>query len=540
MKPWFLLLTALLAIPAGEPPVRIALRVPKAQLKPGEASQITVELLGESGRPAATAEALPIRLTGAAGLGAPAQIKIPAGASRVSVPIRTAKPGLWQVEASGKGLFSGFGVVVCPAVGKMTASTRPTPVPLNGTVKPVVPVKPPATAVETTKKENRRTFTFKPLDRFRREAEVRRQATEKPETAAPGPLPPPPRPEETGASGAPAEATGEHGPETAPPGRVELIAHPTKVPRTRDGWESLVDAFWFEGDVPAVRSSPLAGFLVLEGGNSVRASSEQILIPSGQFKAEESTKISAQSVDSAEVQALYQGGKSNLIRIDFLSPLPAGLALAGASRSFRGLTGVTSDILVRVLDGNDEPVAADREIPVDVTVEGPLGTHAYSAKVSPGAIQTPVSLQLNRPGTYTVQASAPGLKPSDPVDVRFALDWLLLASSLCGGVLGSLTRVLYRREHIWPKGFLRTLALGVAAALLVLLLSVFGVLSVLGDALPAAQALEKVPATSLFGALLLGFIAGLLFDKVFGRFLGERGGRKAKPPAAAAPKEAPA
>jgi hypothetical protein len=549
MKPWILLLTAFLATPAAslaaEPPIRIALGVPKAQLQPGKASQITVELLGESGRPAVAAEPLKILLAGAAGLGAPAWVTVPAGASRLAVPIQAAKPGLWQIEARRKGLFPGFGVVVCPAVPRVGRSIGVKEMP----PKDSKPVTPPAASTEVTvKKGSRQAFTFKPLAHIRPEVDVHRRALETAETAAPAPvpLPPPPRPEEARATGetasaAPVEVAGQPRTETASQGRVELIAHPTKVPRTRDGWESLVDAFWFEGDVPTVRSSPLEGFLVVEGGNSVRASSARILIPNGQFKAADSTKISAQSVDSAEVQALYQGGKSKPIKIDFLSPSPAQLALAGASRSFRGLTGVTSDILVRVLDDNGEPVAADREIPVDVAVEGPLGTRSYSAKVSPGAIQATVSLDLNRPGSYTVQASASGLKPSDPVDVRFALDWLLLASSLLGGVLGSLTRVLYRREHIWPRGFLRTVALGVAAALFVLLLSVFGVLSVLGDALPAAQALEKVPATSLFGALLLGFIAGLVFDKIFGRFLGARGGRKAKPPGGTpAPKEAPA
>ena len=529
MKPWLLLLTALLAIPAAslaaEPPVRIALRVPKAQLQPGKASQITIELLGESGRPAAAAEPLTIQLAGAAGLGTPARVTVPAGASRLEVPIRAAKPGLWQIEARRKGLFPGFGVVVCIA-----GPQRATPIALP---KPRASLPAPAAQPKTAAPQLRSRLMFS------------RRAPELTARSAPAPVPPPP----------PSGAVEIHAPvhaealelraqpaaEAAPKGRVELIAQPVKVPRTRDGWKSLVDAFWFEEGVPALRSSPLDVILVLEGGDAAIASSKSLQIPGGQFKSERSAEVSAQSAAAATVEALYPGGKSNPIEIDFLSPPPRQLALAGASRSFRGLTGVTSDLLVRVLDDNGEPVTADREIPVEVAVEGPLGTHSYSIKVPPGAFQTKISLDLNRPGHYSVQASAPGLKPSESVDVHFALDWLLIASSLVGGTLGSLTRVLYRREHVWPKGFVRTVALGVAAALFVLLLSVFGVLSVLGDALPAAQALEKVPATSLFGALLLGFIAGLLFDKVFGRFLGARGGRKAKPPGGApAPKEAPA
>jgi len=534
MKPRFFLLTALLAIPAAslaaEPPVRIALRVPKAQLEPGKVSRIAVELLGERGRPAAAAEPLPIQLAGAAGLGVPARVTVPAGASRIEVPIRAVKPGLWKIEASSKGLFSGFGVVVC--IAKIQRA-----VPISLPSSPPRAERPAHTAEpKSAAPELRHRFTFRRLP----EGAIARPA--------PTPAPPPPSPGTAEVLRAPAhvealEPSVQPGAETAPPpqGRVELIAQPVKVPRTRDGWKSLVDAFWFEGDVPALRTEPLNDVtLVIEGGSSVVASSRSLTIPVGQFKSQTSAEISAQSADTATVKALYPHGKSNPIEIDFLSPAPAQLALAGASRSFRGLTGVNSDILVRLLDDNGQPAVADQEIPVEVAVEGPLGTHSYPAKVLAGAIQTTVSLDLNRPGSYTVQASGGRLRPSDPVEVRFALDWLLILSSLVGGVLGSLTRVLYRRERVWPKGFVRTVALGVAAALFVLLLSVFGVLSVLGDALPAAQALEKVPATSLLGALLLGFIAGLVFDKIFARFLGARG-RKAKPPGGApAPKEAPA
>ncbi|HEV8577938.1 MAG TPA: hypothetical protein VGX68_02550 [Thermoanaerobaculia bacterium] len=513
MKPWILLLPALLVIPAGsraaEPPVRIALRAPSAPLEPGKAARIVVELLGESGRPAAALEAVPVKLAGIASLATAARVIVPAGASRIEVPIRAPKAGLWQIEASSKGLFSGFGVVVCLSKTQRT-----------------VPGKRETRALRLP---------------------VRRPAQEGASPAPPQPPPPqpppPPPPEEAEVLDETPRtmpiATSREPAEAASSGRLELIAHPTRVPRTRDGWQSVVDAFWFEEDVPALRSSPLDGFLVLEGGNSVMASSERIRIPSGQFKAEAPARISARSADSTSVQALYLGGKSRPVRIDFVSPPPAQLALAGASRSFRGLTGVTSDILVRLLDDGGEPAAADREIPVEIAVEGPLGTRSYQAKVPAGAIHTTVSLELNRPGSYSTQASAPGLKASDPMEVRFALDWLLIACSLLGGVLGSLTRMLYRRERVWPKGFIRTFALGVAAALFVLLLSVFGVLSVLGEALPAAKTLEKVPATSLLGALLLGFIAGLVFDKIFGRFLGSRGGRRAKP-STPAPKEAPA
>jgi hypothetical protein len=533
MKPWILLLTACLGLTAGaradELPVRIDLQVPSS-VQPGKPARLVVELRGESGRPAAAAQELQVQLAGAAGLGAPPRVSVPAGVSRIEVPIRAPKAGLWQVEASSKGLFSGFGVVVC--VDKAPA-TRTTALSL-----PRQPAARPEAGVA------RRTDALEPRARLRVPARPRREAAV--DRAAPEPPPPePPPPEPAGEivvlSEPPDEAPVEialepAAAEAAPQGRVELIAQPAKLRRTREGWKSSrLEAFWFEGDVPGPSPRKLDLNLVFEkGGDSVEAAPNALSIPGGEFRSAAPALVSARNVDSAVVRALYLGGKSNPVQIDFLSPTPAQLALAGASRSFRGLTGVTSEIFVRVLDEEGQPVVADKEIPVEVAVEGPLGTRSYAAKVPAGAIQAKATLDLNRPGTYSVQASAPGLTAAEPLEVRFALDWLLIASSLLGGVLGSLTRVLYRRE--WPKGLSRAVPLGIAAALLVLLLSIFGVLSVLGEALPVAKALETVPATSLLGALLLGFIAGLVFDKVFGRFLGGRG---AEPPAPA-PKEAPA
>jgi hypothetical protein len=513
MKPWTLFLTACLGLAAGasadELPVRIDLQVP-ASLQPGKPARLVVELRGENGRPAAAAQDLQVQLAGAAGLGMPPRVTVPAGGSRIEIPIKAAKAGLWQVEASSRGLLSGFGVIVCVAPKANAASLS-------------------RQAVERPALSTGTGGEVKERSRAPHAERLRRRAT----AAAPAPPPleaeavilamPPPT----------VEADLQPAPADASAGQVELIARPTKVRRTRDGWESLVDAFWFEGGVPALRSSPLLVTLVPEGGSPV-IKDQNLQIPSGQFRSQVPASISATNVETAVLRALYPGGKSTPVQIDFLSPTPAQLALAGASRSFRGLTGVTSDLLVRLLDDEGQPVVADKETPVDVAVEGPLGTRSLRAKVPAGDIQAKVTLDLNRPGSYTVQASAAGLKASDPVEVRFALDWLLIASSLFGGVLGSLTRVLYRRE--WPKGLARAVPLGIAAALLVLLLSVFGVLSVLGEALPVAKALETVPATSLLGALLLGFIAGLVFDKVFGRFLGERGAK----PSAPAPKETPA
>jgi hypothetical protein len=368
-------------------------------------------------------------------------------------------------------------------------------------------------------------------------------------TAAGRPAPPPPpAPAPPAEAARPVPASPESIPSAAPPsqGHVELIAQPPKLRRGHDGWAtSQIQAFWFEGSEPGQSPRDLSLSLVVDGGDDLQVAPTVLRIPNGQIQSPEAAKISAHRADTAMVRALYPGGQSKPVPISFLDAEPARLVFVGTPELFRGLTSVNTDLYVRLLDDGGQPATnnGDQTVKVNVAVQGPLGVHSYSATVAKGERETRIPIELTRPGQYSIRASAANLGDADPLAVRFALDWLLLASALVGGVLGSLTRVVYRRERVWPKGLPRVLVLGVASALFVLLLSVLGLLSLLGDALPSVEALQKVPASSLCGALLLGFLAGMLFDKVFGRFLGGTGGRRAKPKSGApvpAPKGAPA
>ncbi len=542
MKPWMLvlavLLPELLVTPsvclAGEPPVRIVIQAP-ASLSLGQTSRLVVSLVGEKGQPRPTAQSLRIEIRGAEGLGAPTQVTIPAGAASAEVAVRAPKPHVWQIEAKSPGLSSGYAVVACVAVGHQL---RPIPK-ARTTAASEQPTFSPAPPQETEAPKVRPRISLPDLAR-RAEAHksILFPPPSPPATAAPEPIP-------AGAPAAPESTkTGAEPPAATPPkGHVELIAQPPKLRRGRGGWgESQVAAFWFEGDDPGPILNALSMRLVLDDGTGdTQINPVTLSIPSGQFQSPGTARISAQRADKATVRALYPGGQSKPVEIDFLQAEPTHLGFAGSSQTFRGLTSVNTDLYVRLLDDDGEPATTADARKVDVQVQGPTGTRSYSATLPANETQVKIPIELVRPASYSVTASAPGLQDSTPLAVRFALDWLLLACSLLGGVLGSLTRVLYRRERVWPKGLPRILALGVAAALLVLLLSLFGVLSVLGDALPAAEALQKVSASSLAGALLLGFIAGLVFDKVLGRFLGGTPGRRARPRGGVpAPKPGPA
>lgn len=517
MRSW--ILTAFLLLPstvlAAGPPTEIRLRAPESALTAGQRGSLVIELLGENDQPAPALQDLQIRLEGIGALTREKSVTLPAGASRIEVPIQAPKPGLWQIEAKAPGLASGFAAVTC-------LRERPQP------ATEIKALQLPA-AVEKKIERDLKVAAAKPERQRRKELDIlmRRTAAEvatmesvaagdEPDDEQPPPPPPPPLP------GLAEAALAQ--------GKVRLIAQPPRLRRERGGWESSrVEAYWFQGDAPELSPRDVILSLVVEQGSGAAVAPTLLNIPSGQFKSAEAARISARQVETAVIRAFYPGGSSEPLQIEFMQSVPVRLAFDSQEQTFRGLTEVTTDLFVRLLDDAQMPVIATHDVPVNVVVQGPLGAQSSQTKVPAGATQAKVSVDLNRPGRYTVRASAPGMADPEPAKIRFALDWLLLASSLIGGILGSLTRVLYRREKVWPKGLARVLALGVAAALLVLLLSLFGVLSVLGNVLPAAKTLEKIPATNLFGALLLGFIAGMVFDKVLGRFLGDtKGGRKPK------------
>jgi hypothetical protein len=528
MRSW--ILTAFFLLPstvlAAGPPTEIRLRAPESALTAGQRGSLVIELLAEDGRPVPALRDVQVDLKGIGKLSREQRVTLPAGSSRIEVPIQTPQPGLWEIEARAPGLVSGFGVVTC-------LRERPQP------AREIKALQLPP-AVEKKIERDLKVAAAKPEGQRRKALDVlmRRTAAEvatiesvaagdEPDDEPPPPPPPPPLP---GAA------------EVLPhQGKVRLIAQPPRLLRERGGWEnSRVDAYWFEGETPELSPRDVILSLVVEQGSGAAVAPTLLNIPTGQFKSAEPALISARQAETAVIRAFYPGGSSEPLQIEFLQSVPARLAFDSQEQTFRGLTEVTTDLFVRLLDDAQVPVIATRDVPVNVVVQGPVGAQSFPTTVPAGSTQAKVSVDLNRPGRYTVRASAPGLADPEPARIRFALDWLLLASSLIGGILGSLTRVLYRREKVWPKGLARVLALGIAAALLVLLLSLFGVLSVLDNVLPAAKALEEVPATNLFGALLLGFIAGMVFDKVLGRFLGGSGGRRAPRSRREKPKEASA
>jgi hypothetical protein len=331
-------------------------------------------------------------------------------------------------------------------------------------------------------------------------------------------------------AGAPGNAAGE----------VRLIPEHLQRYRGTKGWDSVsIDAYWYEKGNPSAAPRELEIALVADQGDLHIAPVRLSILP-GDFMSKQPAVVTAEAAAKASLQALYPGGQSNLVDVSFLAAPATQLSFSSGPQVIRGFGVVSSDVYVRLLDAAGVPAVADRPIQVNLQLNGPIGSPQLSpAVISAGEIEARVPLELPRMGAYSLIASAASLGDSPPLAIEVAFDWLLLLTTLLGGVLGSMTRVLYRGQgaEAAPRRLLRVLLLGSLAALLVVLLSAFGLLSLLAGALPQgfAAALAKVPLGSLTGVFLLGFLAGLLFDRVFGSLVSPApaGAGTTKPPAGA-------
>jgi hypothetical protein len=577
------------AAAGSRPPSRLRLQRLAAPLTPGQTAQLVIETVGEHGEALAALRPLAVTLVGATGLTATTRVTVETGASKVAVPVSARKPGLWQIDARAEGLYSASMVVSCVEPDVLQRHQALASVPVRGTAAAPVPKRSPpprpppppppgaasrapapataggaaataaagATGTPRAQTEEERLRAggpphAAPPKSAKRSFASRLAASAAPGAAAPGavapgaaapgavapgavaPVAPAPGAAATatpGAAGAGATAPAA----AAAAGEVRLIPEPLERYRGSQGWDSVaVDAYWFENGNPRPAPHQVDLNLVANAGD-LQIDPVWLHILAGDFKTKESAKVTALAAAKASLQALYDGGLSNLVDVSFLAAPAAKLSFSSGPQRIPAFGVVSSEVYVRLLDAAGVPALAEQPIQVTLQLSGPIGSPPLPpAQIKPGDFETSALLQLPRFGAYTVAASAPGLLDAEPLSIEVAFDWLLLLATLAGGLLGSLTRLLYRGQAgEGTRRLLRVLLLGGLAALLVVLLSAFGLLSLLTGALPQgwSDALAKVPLGSLTGVFLLGFLAGLLFDRIFGGLVSR--------PAAAEPGGAP-
>jgi hypothetical protein len=639
---WVSWTPAAVALSAGAsepPPSRLRLERLSGPLVPGQHATLRIETVDQAGKPLPVPRPIEVSLTGAAGLTSTVRITVPAGSAGVGVPIKASKPGLWQVDARGEGLYSASTVIVCvapavlerhqdvarvlqrlpatapgaaaerprararvPALPSAPASapaqplaTAPAPAPAQPFAATPAPapaspprhlIRAPSTiAAPTTPPRAAPTAAFTPAGTATARTEEERLVAERAaspagqnrgsrlttirSSAAPGaerlvtaPATPGGAAASTGTgSGAgtggstspgagagtssgtgagAAPGTGSGG--AATKGGVRLIPEHMERYRGAQGWESVpIDAYWYENGnpSPAPQQIDLELALVNDQGD-LRIEPDHLSIPPGDFVTRQPAVVTAASARKASLQALYPHGQSNLVDVSFLAAPAAKLTFASGPQVIHAFGVASSEVYVRLLDAAGVPATANQKIQVNLRLSGPMGSPQLPPVwIDPGQFETRAPVELPRFGTYSVFAAASNLADAPPLSIEVAFDWLLLLATLFGGLLGSLTRVLYQGQKAdeTPRRLLRVLLLGGLAALLVVLLSAFGLLSLIAGALPQSwsEALARIPLGSLTGVFLLGFLAGLLFDRVLGGVLSP-----ARDRAAAAKATAPA
>jgi hypothetical protein len=502
------------------PASRLEIRLPEQGFVAGQPGQIEVRLIDAEGHPAPTDKPLTIQLASAAGLGLPESVEISAGSAGVDVAANPAVAGLADVEARVKDES------LDPAYA--TAATLEAPKPTLAPVAEDLKVAAPAgaerlgTAVmvqELSLKDVqarpegrwtevlRRTTALQPVD-----VEVKATLPGSTEVLPPAPPPPvtPPGPPTTTVP----EATGQ----------VVLRASPGEVVCGPGGWRpARIDAFWMVGKKPTKTSEAIEISLTAKGrGGSIDPSG--LTIPANGFQSASPVAVKGQAAGRIEVEALSAGSESaEPIGIDIVAD-PGRLDVKGDSK-IRGLAVAHPTVTLRLVDPKNPTLAlpVDKAIPVLLEVTGPVPVKPQTITIDPETNSGSATIDLERHGDYSLTATSACIA-AGTLPISYLLDWALIGIAAGAGLLGSLVshRPQSAQTTAWQKTA-RLLGGAIIAGLFALALASFGLLSVLEKLLPEGGvwgALAKLPATSLTGTALTGFVAGFSSEKIWGKLRG--------------------
>ncbi|HWA96650.1 MAG TPA: hypothetical protein VG844_18785 [Terracidiphilus sp.] len=223
--------------------------------------------------------------------------------------------------------------------------------------------------------------------------------------------------------------------------------------------------------------------------------------------------LTADRAGLSHVDAVSSLGAVAPMDVDYLQPLPTQLRLSVSSPVLAGTGASTASVQVCLLDDSGGVTSAEDDVPVVLHAQGELA--AQSVSIAKG---TPCSADLSwsgSAGAATITAEASGLKP-DTRTVTFPsfpwyLIWLAGAGGLIGAIVASKSDDLFAKNwwsHTW-----RSLVLGTVLGAVFYLFARFGAV-VIPKSVPVD--LTKIPAVSGVGAILLGFVGGLLGRKLWG------------------------
>jgi len=505
---------------ASAPASRLEIRLPEQGFVAGQPGQIEIRLIDAEGHPAPTSKALTIQLASAAGLGLPESVEISAGSAGVDVAANPAVAGLAEVEARAKdeSLDPAY------ATAATLEAPKPTPAPVAEERVAAPTGATPLTTTMLTKELSLKDVQTRPEGRW---TEILRRTTAlnpvdlEVKATLPGSteiLPPPPPPPPVTPPGPPTTTV----PEAT--GQVVLRASPNEVVCGPGGWRpARIDAFWMVGKKPTKTPEAIEISLTARGrGGSIDPNA--LTIPANGFQSASPVAVKGQAAGRLEVEALSAGSESAApIGIDIVAD-PGRLDLKG-DRKIRGLAVAHPSVTLRLVDPQNPNLAlpVDKPIPVLLSVTGPVPVKPQTITIDPETNSGSATIDLERHGDYELTAISACIAAGN-LPISYLLDWALIGIAAGAGLLGSLISHRPRRTNTtaWQKTA-RLLGGAAIAGLFALALASFGLLSVLEKLLPAGGiwgALAKLPATSLTGTALTGFVAGFSSEKIWAKLRG--------------------
>lgn len=511
---WLLAATAW-AMPSGRG-IQLQLQVPEEPLVTGEKGRLIVTLADTEGKPRTPGRDLTLQLDTEDGLLKNRRIPWPKNQSRLEIEIGSEVPGSWFVEAFGEGLFpaSTLVVVVEPEPAGAAGEAEET-VAEVGSEAPAELSREGADAPDddrilaTVEGADTEAPVVVPIDRPQLDRRVLSpQLLRQARLQNPALL----------------EALEARGP-TAEPRAGSLVLQPNraKVRRGADGLYRLkVKALWFVDGLPKKIDETLDLWFVFAPHTADRGTlPETVTISRGAVSGD--TEIRSKSPGEVQLSAMSERGISKPIEVTFLPPRPAGLAFSQPRYRVRSLAAAKLDLSIQLRDEIGNAVVAGKDTEVVLSWSGDEGTGNQRLTIAAGEFEEAAPLQLSRFGSYTVGVTAAELQSAEAA-VDLDPDYMALLLALLGGIIGALARLLFvHRDDKWKKGIWRSLLLGAVAALLVLLLAVFRVLSTLEQWLPAELSmLGGLPFANHLAILLLGLVAGLGLESIILYFVGRK------------------
>ena len=481
----------------GEEGLGLRLELFPKTLIVGQKGTLTLSLKDATGEPRRAQRDLDIQLQAQpGGLLETSSVRLRSGFSRVEVTLSPKRSDTWSIQASTRGFFSARVLVVAVAAQRAD----------RGQASPDRPTAGGFAVVNTSLEEIAAT----------QELLVRQKGIQ-PDLAA--------KVLELEPNVAVSEETTPRGgdvPGDEPvtePGRLHLELARTIVHRGADGlFRGILHAVWREGDEPSPRQSDLPlQFLFIPSGGDHRLEPSQAVLRT----SETSTRLEVHSATEGEVQvvAIYDGFVSDPSILDFRPAKPKQLLFSSDFYSLRSLGSTQLEVSVRLLDANGALAATDKAREITLTMRGSDGERSQTLEIPAGDFQASAVFEVSRFGRYELEAIDVGLD-SAKAQVRLRFDFFLLLIGLLGGMLGSLTRLLFQRHHDWKKDLKRALVLGVVAALLAVPLALFGLLSALSSVFPEGllEALSALPSENHLAMFFIGLVAGLALEPLLAFF----------------------